>query len=102
MSHVDWFVGMDVVCTEDTTRLSTDVRLFPAMPEKGKVYSISLITTFAGEVGIQLHGVANPIFRNTQGLFPARWFRPVERRQTDISCFTQMLNPSKIKVGEPA
>jgi hypothetical protein len=29
-------------------------------------------------------------------------FRPVETRQTDIKCFTQMLNPSKINVGEPA
>lgn len=102
MNYRDWQVGMQVVCIEDTTRISADVRLFPAMPEKGKVYAISFITTALAEVGIHVHGIDNPLLGNRQGLFPARWFRPVQPRKTDISCFTQMLNPSKINVGEPA
>lgn len=101
MSYLDWHVGMKVVCIEMNVR-NADVRLFPDLPQKGRVYTVSRITTaFTGEIGIQLREVNTPIVgrkHKKQGLFPARWFRPVQKRKSDISIFTAMLNDQRSKV----
>lgn len=98
MSYREWFLGMKVVCIVSYGSRSL---------RTGKVYTIRAFDAGAGfsetlgfaEFGVLLDEVGPNA--GCDAFHPAR-FRPVQPRKTDISCFTQMLNPSKVKVGEPA
>lgn len=106
MSHLDWHVGMKVVCVDDE-----DHGRYSPWPSVGgldgltvgAVYTIRKIGEYRGLLGIWLCEIArNPWAGKEEPPFSVRRFRPIQTRQTDISIFTQMLNPSKINVGEPA
>lgn len=112
MSYVDWHVGMKVVCVD--AELTNGYGLQELV--EGRVYTIRWIgrynhSLFGNVLGVRLEGVTRaPISPEEtewfaiygEAPFGLHRFRPVQTRQTDISCFTQMLNPSKVNVGEPA
>ncbi len=61
----------------------------------GRVYQISKIFTHVnGTIGLRFHEV-QPL-PNHSG-FPAKYFRPVQKRKTDISVFTALLNTKSEK-----
>lgn len=106
-----WHVGMQVVCVEAITAKGYGDE---HLPQVGSTYTIRKmsIDDFTGMACIWLVELVNEerkyehrITGNSfivEPAFHCFYFRPVETRQTDISCFTQMLNPSKVNVGEPA
>ncbi|WP_379069243.1 hypothetical protein ACHMW4_04210 [Mesorhizobium sp. UC22_110] len=95
MSHLDWYVGMEVVCVQ----LDDDC---PPRPALNEVCTVSFIYEVDGYTMIDLVEYPSPDTDDFYRGYEASYFRPVQPRQTDISCFTQMLNPSKVNVGEPA
>lgn len=109
MNFNNWHVGMKVVCIDD--------RCYPVDPKYqdlyakwplrlNKIYTIRSIGICRDEtigpngeivknnVMIEIE-VPNP-FEGIKG-FDARRFRPLQKRKTDISVFTQMLNDVKIR-----
>lgn len=112
MNYVDWFAGMKVVCVDtDWTHPELAAYLVSrgaVLPVTGKIYTIREIGPHMdGTICVRVREILNPVipypgFKDGEPSFEARRFRPVQPRQTDISIFTQMLNPSKINVGEPA
>jgi hypothetical protein len=86
MSHLNWHVGMKVVCV-DNSGDGKDLDL-------GRVYTISDIYKCVQP------DLTTPIFvdlveKPSGGWFPRR-FRPVQPRKTDISMFTAMLTKDKV------
>lgn len=97
MGYLDWHVGMKVV------RVAEFPRQIPGhqYPVVGGIYTIrEIFVTLLGTVVILLQEVRNPSEPSNVGIreygFAAEKFRPVHIRKTDISIFTQMLNPSKV------
>lgn len=91
-------VGQRVVCINDA-----NPRLFPFMGvSRGCVYTIRGIDDGSGELGLFLEEVKLPVpsGRKTEASFDATRFRPV--KETDISIFTAMLNPTPTKQKERA
>lgn len=85
-------VGMKCVCVNDDRDLQG--RLFPF--KKGSIYTVIGIGNCApGCTGLHFNGVKNP-----REMYCAVRFRPAVERKTDISCFTELLNPSPKKVLE--
>jgi hypothetical protein len=83
MSYRDWYVGMKVVCV-DNSEQEENLAV-------GRVYTIAAITVgFLGKVYVALAE-----FPETCLWWPKR-FRPVEPRKTDISIFTAMLTTPKV------
>lgn len=80
--------GMKVVCVDDDDQSCSkgdrSVRL-------GAIYTIREAFDFFGEAAVRLEEIMNPKDR----AYHAYRFRPIVERKTDISIFTQMLNPSK-------
>lgn len=76
------------------------------MPEYGEVYTVRSIFTQGarqGEYLIRLDEIDNSRLKpfTVGGIepgYPARCFRPIVERKTDISIFKAMLNPSKTEV----
>lgn len=89
-------VGQKVVCVDASGWAIGP--LHPELPEEGNIYTIALITESNGHVGICLKEIETLLMGSVKGLFQASKFRPLVQRQTDISLFTAMLNPSKQKV----
>ena len=118
MSYLDWHVGMKVVCANADTERAYGGSYKPDLnphdeqrPKVGKIYTIRALMAFGNGVYLHLEEIHNRarryafpdgISRFIEAPWHASFFRPVQPRQTDISIFTQMLNPSKINVGEPA
>lgn len=106
MSYLNWHVGMKVALKDGAP---VGLRSGWNYPVLGRVYTIRELFMSDGEVDVVcllLNEVRNRKGRFIGGVcepgFRASWFRQVEPRQTDSSIFTQMLNSSKINVGEAA
>ena len=92
-------VGQKVVCLADLSRLTLPSEVAPT---KGAVYTIrAIMTDNKGYLGLFLVEIKNPPVYCALGFCErALWaghFRPVIEKKTDISIFTQLLTPSKIK-----
>lgn len=112
MNYHLWHVGMKVVYIGGSTILSPRqgvMRLFgkwaqrqPGLQE-GTVYEIDYISvgrnSLTGEIEVGISVKDDPDSL-AEGLHPARCFRPLQAKKTDISQFTAMLN--KRKAREPA
>ena len=77
-------VGQNVVCVDDGNSHVKPSRRSPL--RKGEIYKISDIFEFDGLLHLQVRGF-NPYFSQKR-------FRPIVERKTDISIFTEMLNPA--------
>ncbi|HEY6019289.1 MAG TPA: hypothetical protein VIY48_05110 [Candidatus Paceibacterota bacterium] len=79
-------IGQEVVCVDthgDTGRNPYSEAAAKHL-ENGRVYKIKGIRPFFNEVFLSLHGV--------DGFWYYKRFKPVEKKKTDISVFTEMLN----------
>lgn len=103
MSYIDWHVGMKVVAiktaiegrkvTDGETRLT-----------HGQIYTIRELAPYGDTFHIRLVEVVNPIRRYTwpdgvregELVYSKECFRPVQKRSTDISVFTAMLNKTTV------
>lgn len=97
--YLDWKVGDRVVCIDDLWE-NKNTHSGRAYPECGRVYTIASMA-----VDIVVHGVlcrglwigVSEVSGNWDGEpeFSAKCFRKVQPRETDISCFTALLNGAK-------
>ncbi|TIV83815.1 MAG: hypothetical protein E5V64_06525 [Mesorhizobium sp.] len=109
MTYRNWHVGMKVVYVGGSCfllprrgirRLFGKWSTVPTSLKVGSVYEIIFIgmgrnrLTGEKEVGIEIKGDPDRV-----SLHPARCFRPLQAKKTDISMFTAMLN--KRKAREP-
>lgn len=86
-------VGQKVVCIDDSwTDLNGRPDCRPEDPRKGSVYEIASI---AEGVWLYLQEIPNGVG------YESCSFRPVVERKTDISIFTKMLNPARVKKLAP-
>lgn len=107
MSYTHWHVGMKVVCIRVSKfnhyyHYETD-----HLPQEGAVYTVREIgrwnPAFPNHVTIYLCEIQNrPVLRKglthpLELFFYAEDFKPVQHRNTDISIFKAMLNPSKVE-----
>lgn len=106
--YTNWHVGMEVVCV--------DGRFVPLHGERapisGRTYTIRTISMCpaTGMVGIRLAEILNPTTTvrkpDDQGSrewgFYAIYFRPVQKRKTDISIFQRLLTHPRVTIGEDA
>jgi len=92
--YLDWKVGDEVVCIDDCFHQHNGLH-------KGTIYKISKIKNFDGwsyngnSIAIKLEGLLFPVYRKDGKCathFGAHRFRKVQKRKTDISMFTEMLN----------
>lgn len=106
MNYLEWHVGMKVVCVgcEGTPKPLGYWEKWQrgwgvTKPSRGEVYTIRSIDVCKGVVFIRLVELVNPIAQYVEGpmepWWPAKGFRPVEPRKTDISVFTAMLTGAK-------
>lgn len=86
MSHLDWYVGMKVVCVDAEHGGRPLLR-------KGRIYTIRHLEPEF--VGLQEPSTWSDEAGAEAGWFYSR-FRPVQRRKTDISVFTAMLSKPKV------
>lgn len=92
-----FYVGQKVVCVDASPGRETgEVHL-----TKGKIYLIEGFDARRNDddkPGLLLAGVPHTIF---DGPIPVGWdpnrFRPITEKKTDISIFTEMLNPKKVE-----
>lgn len=99
--YTSWHVGMKVVCLPRRGGRWSCVNSHPRapftlLPETGRVYEIAELCFDEEEqlLYITLVGL------DPDALFEAPAFRPVQKRKTDISVFTALLNTTKER--EPA
>ena len=90
MNYLDWYVGMKVV----TISVHAIDEPLPH-PQLGDVYTVGKIWHSGKEVMIDLLEIPFPGGDGWDPGYRARGFRPVERRKTDISIFTDMLTKTK-------
>lgn len=106
MSYTSWHVGMKVVCVDaEWTSGAHAANGVPCPLQLDKVYVITKMLPNKGiysrphkaPFSVELEGVIKPgAFGGLSATgFNAARFRPVKKRATDISIFTQMLNPQK-------
>lgn len=108
MSYLDWHIGMQVVCASSEPARGTTSKQYSDngenCPRIGETYTIRAIMAFGDFVYIHLKEVTNSpanynfhdgIIRRMEAPFLAQWFRPVQKRSTDISIFTALLNPTE-------
>lgn len=104
MSYLDWHVGMKVVAVGGAQDGPRQIKNAPAdaqIPKLGCVYTIRQMNMWPDGLTILLEELDNShLIARGFGIiepgFNAAKFRPVQNRKTDISIFTQMLNPSKV------
>lgn len=118
--HLDWYIGMKVICIDASVPAILQFLGFPldGFPlVEGKVYTISgfyhtddrrlpnrvmmapgIDITLFEEPGFMVKGrgidgvIHDPtVIRNPEDGYSVRRFKPVERRKTDISIFNAML-----------
>lgn len=107
-SYLDWKVGDKVVFVHEGTvtvirrgwRKYLPAKLLTHNLVAGEVYTVSGITTQFDHlsqtdvVSVYLRGFA---FREAKNVpFPAIWFRKVQTRKTDISCFEAILRGARV------
>jgi hypothetical protein len=94
-----FYVGQKVVCVDDITCWGPPSEMDGLT--KGRVYTIREFARHqtAGEFGVRLVEIVRPLRWDDiiEQPFILRRFRPVVERKTDISIFTEMLDPSKHK-----
>lgn len=99
MSCVDWYVGMQVVCTDSDVH--GKYTPWPAVGDLdgltvGVVYTIRKIGVYRGMLGIWLSEIVRTAWiEEGEPPFSVRRFRPVQHRKADISIFTAMLTGAK-------
>lgn len=92
-------VGQEI--TPIDRRGFADLKPNEAQPKFGRIYTVRRVIDCGAISGVQLNEIQNPVnYPNSptsvECAFDARGFRPVVRRQTDISIFTRMLNPTQV------
>ncbi len=92
---INWHAGMEVVCIGANLLVCADDLTI------GKVYKLTSIGVdeFTEEVVVTLEGMRHC---NCRGGYEARFFKPLEKRETDISVFRNLLKPIKRKQPEDA
>lgn len=93
-NYTSWHVGMKVVYIGP----STDQE--PPNPVISAVYTVSWIGVASdgtADILIDLVELPNPDSPKFMRGYDASYFRPVQTRKTDISCFTAMLSPKPAK-----
>lgn len=101
MSYLDWHVGMKVVCVDGSNRYASNI----VLPKAGTVYTIRKIVaswphwlTAKPKPAIWLEEIVRPVgLHGVEHPYGADRFRPVQTKKTDISIFTVMLDPSKVR-----
>lgn len=99
-----FFVGQKVVCIDNTLGGGVILKEGETVPALETVYTVRAIVDWGPEYDSQLLlvEIVNPVCRWwsgewREGAFNVRRFRPVVERKTDISIFTAMLTPKKVK-----
>jgi hypothetical protein len=105
-----FYVGQKVVCVDDEAHKKYVPKGYSASDgdmgglTKGRVYTIRKTGEFLpGNFLVWLEEILRPIEADTVCLiygecgYDPRRFRPIVERKTDISVFTAMLDPSRIK-----
>jgi hypothetical protein len=104
-----FYVGQKVVCIEITFAGSHSLAMQRVrkyginLPTVRDVYTVSRLGEEKGMPVVHLCEIGNwhlapHIYPEPPG-YPSRWFRPAVERKTDISIFTDMLNPSDERVS---
>lgn len=93
-----WKIGDEVECVDDSDFRFT---FGENIPIKGTKYTIRSFVYYSGGVGIRLNEIQNkPMLYDIGGFaecaFHAWRFRKLQKRKTDISVFTQMLNQTEL------
>ena len=92
-----FYVGQEVICVQKTERGP------PRYPIVGQKYTIRGIFTDIQRpnlgVGLLLEEIINPPHPRTlrEWNFYSSRFRPIQKKKTDISIFTALLNPANHK-----
>jgi hypothetical protein len=91
MSHIGWHSGMNLVCVKRGGWAWQFGPYIPGThPEYGEIVTVAHFDRLGDDVFISLAEY------NPSAFYFVGNFRRVQRRATDISIFTQMLNPSKV------
>ncbi len=93
----NFVVGQRVVCVleKDWASCEGAGRVCPG-PTKGDICTVNEVLPSGDKVYIGLQEWASVIPEiDSTPMFNADYFRPVDERKTDISCFTALLNPVK-------
>lgn len=97
MSRIGWHSGMKLVCVKRGGWSWSFGPYIPGThPEYGEIVTVANFDLLGDDVFISLAEYDPFAFYFVDN------FRPVQRRATDISIFTQMLVPSKITTTEDA
>lgn len=96
----DWHVGQEIICVDTNWVNPIDHRL--TYPIKGRIYTIENI--LADDYDPYDYGISFHLAEiKTSNAWYAFHFRPVKKKQTDISVFKEILAPTdKKKVLEDA
>jgi hypothetical protein len=91
-SYTDWYVGMEVVCVDDSPGVVTgSVGLV-----RGRVYVIEAFQPTLTRLGLRLVGV-----KHFDGVpWAASRFRKVQPRKTSIAIFERFLNDADAPIRE--
>lgn len=90
-------VGQEVVCVDDSLPANPWHRANPLV--KGAIYVIREMNTHYNAAG-EFRGVHVRIDASRRE-WPVELFRPLVKHKTDISIFTRMLTPSRIRAKTP-
>ena len=83
-----FYVGQEVECIDDTP----DLYGRPFLAIKGRKYTLTCVIPVFGGYALYLAG----IFNDEAGYWSKR-FRPIQKKKTDISIFTEMLTPKQLE-----
>ena len=99
MSYRDWHVGMEIVAVRDGARhWPEEVRSFIVAGRAYRIAGINPSDSFEDDFPIYVVLEGGPIEDGEVAEFECRGFRPVQKRNTDISVFTAMLTGNKQRV----
>lgn len=92
-NYTSWHCGMNVVCVKRDPWVSDIGNCADRgrKPEYGEICQIGAIVADWEGVFVRLDGF------HARTLFLAKWFKPLAKRDADISCFTAMLSPKPAK-----
>lgn len=105
--YTSWHVGMKVVCVVDPDKLGRNMKRFRGahFPQVGGIYTVREIRALSDRVILLLAEISNQhiagqkhsdgSYSHDEPGFNIKYFRPVQKRKTDISIFTAMLHDKK-------
>lgn len=101
-------IGQEVVCVRSVVRKAGVGYGHEKLPVAGERYHIREIGIGLNlgrpyKIVVRLEEIVNPVCYYSEGEFEPAWcpklFRPIIKRATDISIFTEMLTGTKIPSG---